>query len=137
MSMQKITTALDTSAVLAYLNREVGWQFVQEKLENSHCIFSAVNFIEVVSKLAQGRSPFLSRIGELMTLMGVELISLNSETAIQAGILISTTKSRGLSLGDRACLALAVEHGAEVLTSDLAWFALDLPVPAVNFRQHP
>lgn len=135
MSMQKSITALDTSAVLAYLNREAGWQFVQGKLQNSHCILGTVNFIELISKLAERHSPFLPRIEELMVLMGVELINLNSKTAMQAGIIINTTKSKGLSLGDRACLALAAEYHAEVLTSDLAWFALDLPVSVVNFRQ--
>lgn len=135
MSTPETITALDTSAVLAFLTREPGWQFVQEKLQNSRCILSTVNLVELVSKLVLRNAASLSRIEELTGLLGIELIDLNRSTAMQAGLLTGTTRSKGLSLGDRACLALAIDYQAEVLTSDLAWFALDLPVRITNFRQ--
>jgi PIN domain nuclease of toxin-antitoxin system len=43
-----------------------------------------------------------------------------------AGELTAKTKSAGLSLGDRACLALALELGAEVYTTDRAWARVDV-----------
>ncbi len=38
------------------------------------------------------------------------------------------TKSRGLSLGDRACLALAMSTGATAVTADRSWADLGLAV---------
>lgn len=134
--MQEPVIVFDTSAVLAHLNEEAGWEVVQEKLDNSRCLLCTVNFIEVVSKLVQLNSLFLPRIEELVLFMGMELVSLNSSTALQAGMLITATKTKGLSLGDRACIALAIEHKATVLTADRVWLELELPVSIVNFRQH-
>jgi PIN domain nuclease of toxin-antitoxin system len=50
-------------------------------------------------------------------------------TAAQAQIaadLRPRTRHAGLSLGDRACLSLALELGAEVFTADAAWLRVDL-----------
>jgi PIN domain nuclease of toxin-antitoxin system len=38
------------------------------------------------------------------------------------------TRGLGLSLADRACLALAIERGAAVLTADRTWAELDLGI---------
>ena len=44
--------------------------------------------------------------------------------AIASGKLRASTRTLGLSLGDRCCLALALEHGAEVVTADRPWKVL-------------
>lgn len=38
------------------------------------------------------------------------------------------TKELGLSLADRACMALAVTLGLPLLTADRSWVEVDLPV---------
>jgi PIN domain nuclease of toxin-antitoxin system len=38
-----------------------------------------------------------------------------------AGLMRRETRAVGLSLGDRACLALALRRGAVALTADRAW----------------
>lgn len=46
---------------------------------------------------------------------------LDSETAWISACLIATTKTQGLSLGDRCCLALGMRMRLPVLTADRAW----------------
>ena len=48
--------------------------------------------------------------------------------AMLAGLWRPATRLRSLSLGDRCCLALGLDLGAEVYTTDRAWAGLDLGV---------
>ena len=45
-----------------------------------------------------------------------------------AGALREPTLEFGISLGDRACLALAIENGETILTADRIWERLSLGV---------
>ena len=58
----------------------------------------------------------------------IEVALLTSGHAEQAGVLRAATRKQGLSLGDRCCLALALERRAKVLTADRAWAGLDLGI---------
>ena len=42
--------------------------------------------------------------------------------------MIAQTRPYGLSLGDRACLALAIQRKATVYTTDAAWKNLNLSI---------
>jgi len=53
---------------------------------------------------------------------------------LAAGLLRASTRRFGLSLGDRACLALAQQLQAPVLTTDRVWERLDIGVPIVVIR---
>lgn len=56
----------------------------------------------------------------------LRLVDFDHAQAVQAGELRRTTRSTGLSLGDRACLALAASRGLQVLTADRAWTGLSI-----------
>jgi PIN domain nuclease of toxin-antitoxin system len=58
----------------------------------------------------------------------VDVVDFDRSQAEQAGLLAKQTRSRGLSLGDRACLALAAREAAPVLTADRIWATLKLDV---------
>ena len=110
---------LDASALLAYLQREPGFEAVREALREGAAI-SAVNLAEVAGKLkARGKDP--ERIVRRLLAMGLEVLPFTLEEALEAGALDPLTRPLGLSLGDRACLAAGKVRGLAVLTADRTW----------------
>lgn len=120
-----MTVVLDASALLALLHEEVGWQVVDCVVEGS--IMSAVNLAEVFSKLEE-RSYDLDRARGNIASSGIEIVPFDELAAFASGKLRATTRKAGLSLGDRACLALAQARKLPVLTTDRAWTKLEIPV---------
>jgi PIN domain nuclease of toxin-antitoxin system len=116
---------LDASALLALLNAENRAQIVEDLLPQA--VISAVNLAEVVTRLSAVGMPE-REIHESLSLLGLEIIPFDEEQAFQAGLLYSQTVSFGLSLGDRACLALAIRTAATVVTADRAWENLKLDI---------
>lgn len=117
---------LDSSALLAYIFRETGWERVGEDLFQGSEICS-VNLAEVVAKLAEkGRSD-----AEIDTALSLDTLTVRQFTepeARVAGILRLQTRDAGLSLGDRCCIAAAIVKGTPILTADRAWAQLDVGV---------
>jgi PIN domain nuclease of toxin-antitoxin system len=116
---------LDASALLALLNSEEGTGLVQELLPRS--VISTVNLAEVVTRLSILGMPE-GEIREALTVLGLEIIPFDEEQAFRAGLLSAYTQPLGLSLGDRACLALALTTHAIALTADRGWKKLDIGV---------
>lgn len=109
---------LDASAVLAVLNAEVGADRVQHILPRA--VLSAINHAEVVTRLVAVGMPEME-IREVLALLGLKIIPFEEKEAFQSGLLYAATRTLGLSLGDRACLALAKIEGATAVTADRAW----------------
>ena len=61
-----------------------------------------------------------------VALMAVEVVAFDAEQAYAAAGIRSATRSRGLSLGDRACLQLAARRGLPAVTADQGWAELDV-----------
>ena len=116
---------LDASALLALLNAEKGADLVQGFLPQS--IISAVNLAEVVTRLS-AVGMLEDQIRDALAYLGLEIIPFDEDQAFQSGLLYISTQPFGLSLGDRACLALAQTTGATAVTSDRAWKDLDIKV---------
>lgn len=88
---------------------------------------SAVNWCEVFGKLrAFGVDGDALAGGVAET--GVEIVAFDADHARLAGELYLSTKDAGLSLADRACLALAAKLDVPALTADRAWTSLDVGV---------
>ena len=122
---------LDASALLALLNAEKGADLVQDVLPRS--VISAVNLAEVVTRLMAVGMPE-NEIQETLRLLGLKIIPFEEEEAFQSGFLYARTQRFGLSLGDRACLALAKSMGAMAVTADQAWKELDVGVKVELIR---
>jgi PIN domain nuclease of toxin-antitoxin system len=116
---------LDASALLAYLHREPGWKEVQPVVGES-CI-CAVNWCEVAQKTKQ-KGMAVEKARSLLEELGLTIIPFSSEHAELAANLWEQSRQHGLSLADRACLALTIEQKAPVLTTDRVWSELDLGV---------
>lgn len=109
---------LDASAILALVNDEPGATLVAEALEEA--VVSAVNLSEVVGKLLETGMP-RAEAENILGGLGLEVLPFDEAAAWNAGALRTGTKKAGLSLGDRACLALAKELDLPALTADSAW----------------
>ena len=117
----------DTSAVMAYLNKERGGELVSAALLKPGFI-SDVNFAELVTKLSDSGMPE-DEIRDTLGPLNFANVQFGSEAAYVAGLLRPPTKAAGLSLGDRACLALGILKGLPVLTSDQAWRRVPIEIP--------
>lgn len=116
---------LDASAVLVVINDEPGGEIVTEAL--SGAAISAVNHAEVISKLTDyGLTE--NEVREATDSLGIRVIPFDEEAALVSGLMRAATRHKGLSLGDRACLALGRISGEPVLTTDRAWNGLDIGV---------
>ena len=117
---------LDASAILALLGKEPGADKLTPELLNT-AVSSTVNLAEVQAKLVtRGIDP--NDAWEATRAPIREPVDFTAEHARIAGTLISQTRSLGLSLGDRACLALAVSLKASAYTTDKSWKNLKLGV---------
>ena len=119
---------LDASAILSLLKGETGAEQVMAVLTRS--TVSAVNLAEVIAKLAESGGSS-EKITRALTLLHLDVVAFDDQQAMTCGLLRTTTKALGLSLGDRACLALAKRTGAIALTADRAWVRLS---PEVGVR---
>jgi ribonuclease VapC len=117
---------LDASAVLALLNHETGAdKLTLELLSDTTC--STVNLAEVQSKLVSlGGAPDEAWEDTLSSIR--EAVPFTEEQARITGSLVAQTRALGLSLGDRACLALGLTLKAPVYTADKSWKDLKLGV---------
>jgi PIN domain nuclease of toxin-antitoxin system len=116
---------LDATALLALLHDEPGAEAVAEALP--HSSISTVNLAEVVAKLAEAGMPE-ETIRIALAGLGIEVIPFDEDLAYRTGLLRALTSRYGLSLGDRACLALGLRLGQPVLTADRIWATLKVGV---------
>ncbi|HZL00515.1 MAG TPA: type II toxin-antitoxin system VapC family toxin [Caulobacteraceae bacterium] len=112
---------LDSSALLALLLAEPGAEVVMAALPGA--LLSAVNLAEIVAQLGE-RGMAAREARAVAEATGIDVVDFTAEQAMVCGELRKSTKSRGLSLGGRACLALARARGLPAITADRAWAGL-------------
>ncbi len=119
-----MTMVLDASALLAYLREEPGADMVTDTIADG-AIISAVNLAEVLSRSAdRGADPakLAATLAEGGLLDGAITVEpFTAADAIGTARLRPLTRDAGLSLGDRACLALARRLDDPAMTADTAW----------------
>jgi PIN domain nuclease of toxin-antitoxin system len=112
---------IDASAAIAYLLNEPGGDAVSPHLATG--LISTVNLTEVVTRLVRLRQDPLRA-----HYLGCRIVEHDIDLADRAGRLWPVTSQLGLSLGDRACLALALREDLPVLTGDRPWAGLSIGV---------
>ncbi len=116
---------LDASALLAMLQEEPGGDVVQELLETA--AISSVNWSEVIQKSLE-RQMDVEGLRHDLEALGLAILPFTAVLAETTAELRSATRQAGLSLGDRACLALAAVLGLPAITTDRIWPDLGLPI---------
>ncbi|HEX5394095.1 MAG TPA: type II toxin-antitoxin system VapC family toxin [Rhodocyclaceae bacterium] len=130
---------LDTSALLAYLYEEPGGTRVEALLTGESCVIGAVNLTEFVSKCADAGMQ-RADIESIAQSFNAQVVPMDEKLAYLAGLQRPATRPLGLSLGDRACLALAQSLGAVAVTADRPWLdlaaALGVEVECIRPDRH-
>ncbi len=123
--------ALDASALLAFLFREPGAERIAAVLDQ--CCLSTVNLAEVIGRFARdGHNP--SEVLQRLSRTSIELVPFLAEDAALTALLMRSTHEFGLSLGDRACLALGLARRIPVYTADRAWHNVQIDVEIAVIR---
>jgi ribonuclease VapC len=118
--------------VLALLQEEPGADVVESALDDAE--MSSVNVSEVLQK-AEQHGIDTEGLEVDIEALGVRLHAFDTRDARAAADLWHVTRAAGLSLGDRACLALAQRLGGVAVTADSRWAELDgIDVPVEIVR---
>ncbi|HML12415.1 MAG TPA: type II toxin-antitoxin system VapC family toxin [Xanthobacteraceae bacterium] len=124
-------SVLDSSAILALFEKEQGWEKVRAALPDG--IVSSLTLAEVVTRLTlRGGKPW--QVAAAWDDLRLFVETFDDARARVAGLLVDKTRSLGLSLADRACLALARELGLPVVTADRSWRGVQIGVEVVLIR---
>jgi PIN domain nuclease of toxin-antitoxin system len=120
---------LDASAILAILYEEPGAAKVSELLNDEGILplASAVNWCEAHTRLLRDGLED-DEAWKLLADLNLTVVPFEEADAYRAGQLYRRTSALGLSLGDRACLALALKEGAVAWTADRVWKRLKVDV---------
>jgi ribonuclease VapC len=112
------SVVLDASAVLALVRDEPGANKVAPYV--GRAAISAINLQEVIKELLlSGLDEANTR--ELLNELRLDVRAHDVDAAFAAAGLHAQTKEFGRGLGDRSCLALAVQLGVPALTADREW----------------
>jgi ribonuclease VapC len=122
---------LDASALMAVLREEPGAAAVEAVLD--HAAISAVNLSEVQAKLVERGTAAAVAWSSLIDL-DLDVVDFDVPQAKVAGDLRWLTRVQGLSLGDRACLALAQALGLPAMTADRTWAGLEAGIEIRTIR---
>lgn len=123
--------ALDSSVIMAIILAEAG----QDKAARlaPGALLSSVNLAEIITKCIEKEvSPAIAE--EYIRSGNIEIVGFDGDLAMSAGELFKRAKKGVLSLGDRACIATAIQYKATVITADRIWATLDLPCPVELIR---
>lgn len=120
-----VDIVLDASALLAFVRREPGGDCVGEWLNRS--AMSAVNLAEVIGVSVEKGAAW-EQVDARLRVLPVQILPFEREDAQRVAALRTLTRDRGLSLADRACIALGQRLGTAVLTADKTWTGLAVDV---------
>lgn len=121
--MTAAQAVLDASALLAFLRGEPGADTVRAiRRDAAISVVNVAEALQVLMRVGFSSSEALAFVRE----SGVRIESFEEADAVRTAELEKGTRGAGLSLGDRACLALALRLGVPAYTADRAWAGADV-----------
>ena len=131
MDENRASAVLDASALVAFIQEESGFRRARAAIERG-ALISTINWAEVLSDMSERGEPVgisIRRVQSIVEATGsLGLVPFDETQAAETAQLRVLTKSLGLSLADRACLALGRLRRLPVLTTDRAWRSLRLSI---------
>jgi PIN domain nuclease of toxin-antitoxin system len=126
-----VDLVVDASAIIALLVGETFTDFDPQHLSNA--LISTVNLSEVLARLPELGVPE-DETAAAVSRLALRTVIFDEAQARAAARLRALTRQAGLSLGDRACIALGLARSCPVVTSDRAWARLNLDVEVILIR---
>ncbi len=126
-----MASVLDASGAIAYVLKEPGHEVVGPLLDEA--AISTVNWTEVLDKCGSRGLAKLD-VEALLLGAGLAIVPYTREQAEAAAHLYPLTRHLGLSLGDRACLALGELQRRAVYTADRRWLEAGLGIEVIVIR---
>ena len=127
--------AMERAKALSEIGDDEGakmWRRVAEMIDGS-CM-STVNLAEVLTRFTRDGHDAAAVLARLRA-SAIEWAPFTEVQAAVAAELAPLAMPYGLSLGDRACLALALTRGEPAVSADRQWARLDLAIPVEIIRQ--
>jgi ribonuclease VapC len=125
------SVVVDTSVIMACINQEPGGEILTDpKLD---LVISSVILAETIGVLVRGGDS-LRGARKSLEIFEFAIVDFDRRLAEEAGAMIAQTKALGLSLADRACLALAAREKLPALTADRAWQSVKVGVQVQLIR---
>ena len=123
---------LDSSALITILAQEKGQEIILPLLPKA--VMCSVNIAEVAKFLIESKGFSKNEVSSIIYSLVEKIIAFDTELALISAEIIHNTKGLGLSLGDRACLALALNLNYPIYTADKIWAKLELGCKIVIIR---
>lgn len=114
---------LDSSALLALIKNEVGADVVEPLL--GRIVMSSLNVAEAAGILIDLGLSHEECKNNIEPYIDV-IVPLDVQQSFDVAFLKKHTKHKGLSIGDRACIALGIKMELPIYTADKIWADLDL-----------
>ena len=122
----------DASAIMAFLAGEPFTLFDHRRLTGA--VISTVDLAEVRAGLGEFGMPESEAVIALGTKLALRIVAFDEPQARIAARLRSMTRHAGLSLADRACLALGLRLNLPVVTADRAWAGVEVGAEILMIR---
>lgn len=122
----------DASALIALFAKENGYRLIKKHMKDG--IISSVNIAEVYKYCIETQGLTEEEAKTLIRLSDIRIIDFCPDQALISAKICNKTKAYGISLGDRACIALAMLRNYPILTCDKIWQKLDLDIEFIMAR---
>jgi len=122
----------DSSAFIALLAKEKGFETIQTHLRNA--VISSVNVAEIYKYCIDVQKLTESECQDIIAMSGIKIIDFDEKQSLITAKIYPTTKKYGLSIGDIACVSLAIINNCPIITCDRIWKNIKLNVEFIMVR---